>query len=426
MNSTINQLDDVLILGAGAAGMMCAAQAGQAKLRVRLIDHATKIGEKIRISGGGRCNFTNTHLNGHDASRYFVSAHPRFVRHALSRYHAQHITALLDAYQIAWHEKHRGQLFCSHSATDIITMLQHECQQGQVQWQTGTTIEHITYEHGVYVVNTNHGSFRARALVVATGALAAPAIGATGLGYEIAKQFGHRIITPNAALVPLRFEHWSNHGFDTLAGMALPVRIHTGQGKHAIAFEEDLLFRHKGLSGPAILQISSYWQPGQTLSIDLCPHIDLAHALCHGKHGQKRLLATALADVATSLPKRLVAFWLQQPQWSALAKHKWADIADQHLIALGQSLNQWHVLPSGHDGHKKAEATRGGVDVADIDPKTMHSRLQPDLYFIGEVMDITGWLGGYNFQWAWSSAVCAAHALALALKHPHHNQTNIS
>ena len=409
--------DDVLILGAGAAGMMCAAQAGQAGLRVRLMDHASKIGEKIRISGGGRCNFTNTHLNGHDGSAYFVSQQPRFVRHALSRYHAGDFVQLLARHGIEWQEKHRGQLFCRHSATDIIALLQRECAQGQVQWHTGTRILSVDYRNNLYQVHTEQDCFQAAALVVATGGLAAPAIGASGFGYELAKQFGHSIITPQAALVPLRFEHWQSHGFDALAGVALPVAVRCGSGKQAMAFEEDLLFRHKGLSGPAILQISSYWQPGQTLSIDLCPQLDLAAALCSGKHGQKIRLDTALHQLAPHLPKRLIDFWLAQAPFAALAKQRWADIADHHLNALAHSLKHWQVLPSGHDGHKKAEVTRGGVNVAEIDPKTMASRLQPGLYFIGEVMDITGWLGGYNFQWAWSSAVCAARALAAQSTH---------
>lgn len=241
--------DDVLILGAGAAGMMCAAQAGQAGLRVRLIDHAGKIGEKIRISGGGRCNFTNTHLNGHDGAAYFVSQQPRFVRHALSRYHAGDFVQLLARHGIEWQEKHRGQLFCRHSATDIIALLQRECAQGQVQWHTGTRILSVDYRNHLYQVHTEQDCFQAAALVVATGGLAAPAIGASGFGYELAKQFGHSVIPPQAALVPLRFEHWQSHGFDALAGIALPVTVRCGSGKQAMAFEEDLLFRHKGLSG---------------------------------------------------------------------------------------------------------------------------------------------------------------------------------
>ncbi|TCP06092.1 NAD(P)/FAD-dependent oxidoreductase [Uruburuella suis] len=406
---------DTVIIGAGAAGMMCAARIGQKGQSVALLDHAAKIGEKIRISGGGRCNFTNRHLNGHDGAPYFVSQQPRFVRHALSRYTSTDFTALLEHHGIPYHEKHKGQLFCDRSAQDIINMLQNECAKGRVQWHTECVIESVepiqTASAARFELRTNQGRFSCRNLVVATGGLAVPAIGASPFGYELAKQFGHSIVTPAAALVPLRFEHWAESGYDALAGIALPVRIATGSGKAAMQFDEDLLFRHKGLSGPAILQISSYWQPGQAIIINLAPDAELPHALCSGKHGQKIQLNTALAQLCPHLPSRLLDFWLAQPEWAPLAAHKWADTPDAALAALGQSLNQWALLPSGSDGHKKAEATRGGVDVREIDAKTMQSKLAPGLYFIGEVMDITGWLGGYNFQWAWASAVCAAAAI---------------
>ena len=401
-----------LIIGAGAAGMMCAARIGQHGHSVALLDHATKIGEKIRISGGGRCNFTNRHLNGHDGSQYYVSQQPRFVRHALSRYTAQDFIRLVEQYGIAYHEKHKGQLFCDGSAQEIIAMLQNECAQGQVSWHTGCQIEAVSrLANGGFEVRSSQGLFRCTNLIVASGGLAVPAIGATPFGYKLAKQFGHSIIPPEAALVPLRFEHWQQHGFDSLSGIALPVRISTGSGKSAMAFDEDLLFRHKGLSGPAILQISSYWQPGQTLHINLVPDCDLAEALCSDKNGQKIQLNTALKSLCPTLPERLLDFWLNQADFAPYAVQKWADIPNAVLQKLGNSLNNWTLLPSGSDGHKKAEATRGGVNVKEIDPKTMQSKLQPGLYFIGEVMDITGWLGGYNFQWAWASAVCAAEAV---------------
>lgn len=403
---------DVIILGAGAAGMMCAAQAGKRGLSVLLMDHAKKIGEKIRISGGGRCNFTNTKLDGFDGSQYFVSEQARFVRHALSRFSAQDFIALVQEHGIDYHEKHQGQLFCDHSAKDIIAMLQSMCSQANVTWQTGCAIADVSYQDGLYQVLSEQGNHQSRALVIATGGLAAPAIGATAFGYEIAKQFEHSIITPEAALVPLQFENWEEQGFAQLSGLSLPVNISTAVGKKRMAFQEDLLFRHKGLSGPAILQISSYWQKGQTISIDLCPDINMAQQLCQGKSGQKIQLSTALHQLAPHLPKRLLDTWLLQGEWKNHAQHKWADVPDAHLQALGRSFNDWQVLPSGHDGHKKAEVTRGGVSVKEIDAKTMQSKKQANLYFIGEVMDITGWLGGYNFQWAWSSAVCAAEALS--------------
>ena len=405
-----------LIIGAGAAGMLAAARIGQRGCSVALIDHAVKIGEKIRISGGGRCNFTNRHLNGHDGSQYYVSQQPRFVRHALARFTAEDFVRLVEAHGIAYHEKHKGQLFCSGSAQEIIAMLQRECEQGGVVWHTGCAVSSVravaeSADGARFEVATAHGHFRCRHLIIATGGLAVPAIGATAFGYELAKQFGHTVVAPEAALVPLRFEHWAAQGFDTLSGLALPVKISVGEGRKAVVFEEDLLFRHKGLSGPAILQISSYWKSGDTLAVDLVPDTDVAQALCQGKNGQKVQLKTALKQLCPTLPERLLDFWLQQAAFAPLAGQKWADIPNALLQQLGRSLNHWTLLPSGSDGHKKAEATRGGVNVAEINPKTMESRLQAGLYFIGEVMDITGWLGGYNFQWAWASAVCAADAV---------------
>ncbi len=407
-----------VIIGAGAAGMLAAARIGQAGHRVALIDHAAKIGEKIRISGGGRCNFTNRHLNGHDGSAYYVSQQPRFVRHALAQFHAADFIALVEKHGIAYHEKHKGQLFCDGSAQEIIAMLQNECAQGKVVWHTACTVEAVNLLQTAsaagslrFQLHTSHGEFQAHNLIVATGGLAVSAIGASPFGYELAKQFGHSIVPPEAALVPLRFEHWAEHGYDQLSGIALPVRISVGSGKARVSFDEDLLFRHKGLSGPAILQISSYWHSGQTIAIDLVPDTDLAAALCEGKNGQKIQLNTALKSLCPTLPERLLETWLGRAEFAPYAAHKWADVPNAVLTRLGQSLNQWTLLPSGSDGHKKAEATRGGVNVKEIDPKTMQSKLQSGLYFIGEVMDITGWLGGYNFQWAWSSAVCAAEAV---------------
>mgnify|MGYP003701513375 FL=1 len=407
-----------LIIGAGAAGMMCAARIGHRGHRVAVCGQAVKIGEKIRISGGGHCNFTNRALDGHDGSPFYVSRHPRFVRHALSRYTAQDFVALLEGYGMAYHEKHKGQLFCDGSAQEVVAMLQSECGKGGVVWQTGCTVVSLdgfqtaSADGARFELRTDKGVFRGRNVVVATGGLAVPAVGASPLGYELAKQFGHSIVPPEAALVPLRFEHWAERGFDTLSGIALPVRISTGTGKQTMSFDEDLLFRHKGLSGPAVLQISSYWQPGQTLTVDLVPERDVAAALCEGKRGQKIQLSNALKLLCPLLPERLLDVWLSQAAFAPFAAQKWADVPNAVLQALGGSLNAWVLLPSGSDGHKKAEATRGGVCVSEIDAKTMQSKRVDGLYFIGEVMDVTGWLGGYNFQWAWSSAVCAAEAVA--------------
>lgn len=406
---------DVLIIGAGAAGMMCAARAAKAGLDTVLLDHSGKIGEKIRISGGGRCNFTNLNLEGGDPSAYYISQNPRFVRHALSRFTPQDFLSLLAEYGIAWHEKHKGQLFCNNSAQDIIAMLKSECSRHGVRLHGNTVIRSVSRDDGrprPFAAEAADGIWRSRYLVAATGGLAAPAVGATAFGYELAKQFGHTVITPTAALVPLRFADWEAAGFSELSGISLPVRIGCGEGRLQQHFDEDLLFRHKGLSGPAILQISSYWQPGQTLHINLVPETDLADALCRLKNGSKILLKTALKQLCPTLPERLTEHWLQQAAFAPYAARKWADVPDRVLQALGSSLNHWTVLPSGSDGHKKAEVTRGGVDVRELSPKSMESKLCRGLYFIGEVCDITGWLGGYNFQWAWASGVCAAEHLA--------------
>lgn len=419
---------DAVIIGAGAAGMMCAAQAGRLGLRTALVDHAVKIGEKIRISGGGRCNFTNRLIDGRDPSPFYLSEQPRFVRHALSRYTAADFLQLLDRHGIAYQEKHKGQMFCRDSAQDIIAMLQTECRQGAVDWYTGRRIDSASLSREALPTNetaafqtastplfripTDQETLSARFLVIATGGLAAPAVGATAFGYEAAKRFGHRIVPPQAALVPLKFENWTENGYADLAGIALPVRISTAHDRGSISFDEDLLFRHKGLSGPAILQISSYWQSGRPIEIDLAPDTALAEALCQGKTGSKIRLSTALKQLCPTLPERLAACWLARAEFKPYADKNWADTPDAVLQALGNSLNRWTVLPSGSDGHKKAEVTRGGVDVAQIDAKSMQSKQTAGLYFIGEVMDVTGWLGGYNFQWAWSSAVCAARHMA--------------
>lgn len=406
---------DVMIIGAGAAGMMCAARLGAQGISVLLIDHAVKIGEKIRISGGGRCNFTNLALIDQDPAPFFVSRQPRFVRHALARYTARDFMDLLDQYHVPYHEKHAGQMFCDRSAKDVIFVLQQECKRAGVQWQTACQIQSVEVFSSEsptrFLIRSNTGKYRGRKLVVATGGLAAPAIGASGLGYEIGKQTGHEIVPPKAALVPLRFESWAKNGFDALAGISLPVRIGTPHGKKSIQFDEDLLFRHGGLSGPAILQISSYWKKGQHIHIDLCPDVDLAQRLCTEKSGQKIQLDTAIMQLAPQLPKRLLRFFLTQEKFSVFSRQPWANTPNTILRALGEQLNEWSLLPCGDYGHKKAEATRGGIATCELDAKTMASRLHPDLYFIGEVIDVTGWLGGYNLQWAWSSAVCAARAI---------------
>ncbi|QYY32459.1 MULTISPECIES: NAD(P)/FAD-dependent oxidoreductase [Cupriavidus] len=398
---------DVAVLGAGAAGMMCAAVAGQGGARVVLIDHATKLAEKIRISGGGRCNFTN--LQAGPAN--YLSSNPHFCRSALARYTPQHFLELMRRHRIDWHEKHRGQLFCNDSAEDVIAMLRAECDAGHVHWQTGCSIEEVRREGDDYLLLTSQGTVRARALVVATGGLSIPKIGATDFGYRIARQFGLKIIETRPALVPLTFDGQAWQPFVPLAGVSLEVDISTGAGKTAGAFREDLLWTHRGLSGPAVLQISSFWRPGTPIKIDLFDGEDAAGWLLEQKAGSRKHLANLLSQ---RLPARLADAWCAAAGVDgSLPLH---DIADKALRRLGASLNDWQVVPSGTEGYRKAEVTIGGVDTRGLSSTTMMAREVEGLYFIGEVVDVTGWLGGYNFQWAWASAVAAGHALAEAAR----------
>ena len=409
-----------LIIGAGAAGMMAAAVAGQGGARVLLIDHAAKIGEKIRISGGGRCNFTNTVLDGSDASRFFVSQNPRFVRSAMSAYTAGDFMALLKKHRVTFHEKHKGQLFCDVSAQDVIDVLRTECDAGGVEWRTACSVTHVravtdAAEARFEIETSTAGTWRCVNLVVATGGLSIPAIGASGFGYALAEQFGHSIVPTAAALVPLTFAQWAQNGWSALAGLSLPVRISVGVGKKSISFDEDILFSHKGLTGPAVLQISSYWSAGVAISLNLASDVDVEAALCSGKYGARVQLDTALAQLLPALPKRLLAHILALPEFAQYAKRKWADVPDKVLKALAQHLNNWQLMPSGSEGYKKAEVTRGGVNVKELHSASMASRLCDGLYFVGEVVDVTGWLGGYNFQWAWSSGVAAGRSIVADL-----------
>jgi len=395
---------DVAVIGAGAAGMMCASVAGQRGRRVVLIDHATKLAEKIRISGGGRCNFTNR-----DAGPAgFLSANPAFCRSALAGYTPRDFLDLLARHNVAWHEKHRGQLFCDESSEDIIEMLRRECKAGNVQWRMGCGVRDIVRVAGAqehFEIHTEQGAVQARQVVIATGGMAIPQLGATDFGLRIARQFGLKIIEPRPALVPLTFEAQAWRPFAELAGVALEVDIATGSGKQAGRFREDLLFTHRGLSGPAVLQISSYWQPGTPITIDLSPESDLARALLEAKPGSRQQAGSVLAGL---VPKRLA------DQWVALhdvAGQRLADMPDKVLRALGSGMQAWQLIPSGTAGYKKAEVMRGGVDTRELHQQTMAARKVPGLHFIGEVVDVTGWLGGYNFQWAWASAVACAKAL---------------
>ncbi len=394
---------DIAVIGAGAAGMMCAAVAGQRGGRVALIDHAPRLAEKIRISGGGRCNFTNLHAGPAN----YLSANPHFCRSALARYTPHDFLALLKAHRIAWHEKHRGQLFCDHSSEAIIDMLKAECDAGHVAWRRPVAVEAVRRgDSGAFALDTNAGQIVANALVIATGGLSIPKIGATDFAYRIAKQFGHKLVDMRPALVPLTFssEDWAP--FSALAGVSHEVEVTAGSKRAQGAFVEDLLFTHRGLSGPGVLQISSFWQSGEPIAIDLLPGRDACTELLEAKSsGNKRQIGNLLAQW---LPARLAQAWLAAQDVSPEARL--ADLSDKALRRLGEAFSRWTLTPSGTEGYRKAEVTKGGVDTRELSSATMMSARVPGLYFIGEAVDVTGWLGGYNFQWAWASGVAAGRA----------------
>jgi predicted Rossmann fold flavoprotein len=406
---------DGIVIGAGAAGLFCAGVAGQLGLKVLLVDHGDKVAEKIRISGGGRCNFTNRDLDPRAPHRHFLGDNPNFCRSALSRYTPQDFIALVQRHGIAFHEKHKGQLFGDRSSEDFIQMLLRECEAGGVtRWQPCTVSEIRCVPGGPgespaggarYELITDRGPVVARHVVIATGGLSIPKIGATDFGYRIARQFGLRIVPPRPALVPLTFDGESWAPYAQLAGLSLPVAIETGEKKDRIVFHEDLLFTHRGLSGPAVLQISSYWREGQPLRIDLAPGVDVLQELLRAKAGSRKLIAN---ELAAWLPARLADAWVaRDPGWQRPVN----EASDKALAALAEGLSRWTLVPSGTEGYRKAEVTAGGVDTRDLSSQTMESK-QAGLYFIGEAVDVTGWLGGYNFQWAWASAFACAHGMA--------------
>ncbi len=398
-------LFDVVIVGAGAAGLFCAGVAGQLGLKVLLLDHSEKVAEKIRISGGGRCNFTNR-----DATpANFVSANPHFCRSALSRYTPQDFIALVKRHGIAHHEKHKGQLFCDHSADDIVQMLLRECAAGGVTHWQPCKVASIRTADGGYQIDSDRGPIQTRAVVVATGGLSIPKIGATDFGHRVAQQFGLRLTELRPALVPLTFDGGAWLPYAQLAGLSLPVAIETGEKKAKPLFLEDLLFTHRGLSGPAVLQISSFWREGTPIRLNLAPQADLPQFLKDAKTRSRKLIANELAG---QLPARLADAWVQQdPAWQRPV----CDAPDKALSALAERLSRWELTPTGTEGYRKAEVTLGGVDTRDLSSQTLESK-QPGLYFIGEVVDVTGWLGGYNFQWAWASGFACAQALAGKLR----------
>ena len=386
---------NTLILGAGAAGMMCAAHAGSSVL---VIDHAKAPGEKIRISGGGRCNFTNMHT---DPAR-FLGQNPHFHKSALSRYTQWDFLGLVDRHKIAWHEKTLGQLFCDDKATQIVDMLRTEMAQTGAQLWLQTLLVDLSHDGVLFTAQLEREGKRysvtARNLVLATGGKSIPKMGATGLAYDIARKFGHQVTDTRPALVPLTF---SDQRFAPISGVATPVVAEA----NGAAFEEALLFTHRGLSGPAVLQISSYWAEGDAISLDLLPGHDLPARLktTRQTHG-KRNVTTALAEI---LPERLVEHLAANLSLSGNV----GDLSDKRIDEITDRLRHWTLTPTGSEGYRTAEVTLGGISTDRIDSKTMMSRDVPGLFMIGEAVDVTGWLGGYNFQWAWSSAVAAGRAV---------------
>ncbi|WP_019140000.1 NAD(P)/FAD-dependent oxidoreductase [Noviherbaspirillum massiliense] len=393
---------DVAVIGAGAAGMMCAAVAGQRGKKVVLIDHASKLGEKIRISGGGRCNFTNLRAGPEN----YLSQNPHFCRSALSRYTSQDFIDLVKRYRIGFHEKHKGQLFCDDSAEQIIAMLKAECDSGGVEWRMPCKVAAIGRNGEAFRIETEAGEILANSVVIATGGLSIPKIGATDFAFRIARQFGLKVVEPRPALVPLTFDSAGWSSFLPLAGIALSVEIAAGEKKARGFFREDLLFTHRGLSGPAVLQISSFWREAAALSINLVPDVDVAESLVAGKNSIKKNLGNVLAQW---LPARLAEGWLLANGFNADAKV--AELPDKQLRKLGESLNRWTITPNGSEGYRKAEVTLGGVDTSELSQQSLMCTRIPGLHFIGEAVDVTGWLGGYNFQWAWASGVAAGRSI---------------
>lgn len=385
---------DVLIIGAGAAGMMCALTAAQRGRSVWLLDHSSKLAEKIRISGGGRCNFTNLNTKPEN----FLSQNPHFCRSALSRFTPQHFIALLNKHGIGYHEKTLGQLFCDEESEAVIAMLKAECDTAGVHWCMPCNVEKIE-RSDVFYVATSRGKYRAGSLVIATGGLSIPKIGATPFGYQVAEQFGVPMTKLKPGLVPLSFhpEEWAV--FTGLAGISVDAVVSFGKQ----SFRENLLFTHRGLSGPSILQISSYWEHGKPLSIDLLPDHDLREMFAQ-QRGSKMLLSNFIAQY---LPKRLAE--IVATQW--MENKPLNQYAEKELRILADKLKDWQITPTGTLGYSKAEVTCGGVDTHAQSSKTMECNDVPGLYFIGEVQDVTGQLGGYNFQWAWASGYAAGQAV---------------
>ncbi|MCC6154410.1 MAG: NAD(P)/FAD-dependent oxidoreductase [Candidatus Hydrogenedentes bacterium] len=387
---------DAIIVGGGAAGLMCAIEAGKRGRRVLVVEHNDAVGKKIRISGGGRCNFTNLHTE----PKRFISNNPRFCYSALSRYTPADFVSFVERHGIAYHEKKLGQLFCDGSAQQIIDALLKDCAEAGVAIRVGCSVQSVEKNEG-FVVATSQGKFAAPALVIATGGLSIPKLGATDFGYRIAKQFGVPIVKCRPGLVPLTLAKGELSQLADLSGISFNAVVSFGSD----AFEENVLVTHRGLSGPAILQLSSYWEMGKAIAIDLFPGEDLCAELLRMKRDAPQSLLKSF--LTTRFSARFAQRLCEIHGWT----RPFGEIADTNLRTIAESLRQWKITPAGTEGYAKAEVTCGGIDTAALSPKTMEAREVPGLYFIGEAMDVTGWLGGYNFQWAWASGAAAGRAI---------------
>lgn len=388
---------DVIVIGGGAAGLMCALEAGKRGRRTVVLEHANRIGKKILLSGGGRCNFTNTHATPAN----FLSSNPHFAKSALARYTPADFIALVETHGIAWHEKKLGQLFCDESAKQIVEMLADECRRNGVQILTQCATDLIEHRDGRFTLHTQRGIFSGESLVVATGGLSFPTMGASDFGFRVARQFDIDVLPLRAALVPLTLAGDELAMANRISGVSIDGIASNGKA----SFRENLLFTHRGLSGPSILQISSYWREGESIALNLLPDLDAAEWLVQAKRDRARSrLRTLLAE---KLPNRFIGEI--ESQW--FENRILAECSDAGLRELGAKLNDWRISPAGSEGYRTAEVTLGGVDTTELSSRTMESKRMPGLFFIGEVVDVTGWLGGYNFQWAWASGHCAAQYL---------------
>ncbi|QFY59112.1 NAD(P)/FAD-dependent oxidoreductase [Rhizobium grahamii] len=393
----LQRKSDVIVIGAGAAGMMCAIRAAQRGRSVVVLDHAKSPGEKIRISGGGRCNFTNIHAG----PKSFLSANPHFCKSALARFTPSDFIAMVDRHRIAWHEKTLGQLFCDDSAKDIIHMLLDEMRAAGATLHLRTEIGDVERSSDGFRVSTSEGAYECSSLVIATGGKSIPKMGATGFAYRIAEQFDLPLVETRPGLVPLTLDQATLENLSELSGISAPAEIRHGK----TGFREALLFTHRGLSGPAILQISSFWREGDDITVDIEPDVDLFEHLKAAKKTNGRQSAqTALGEI---LPKRLAQYLTER---AGIAGHM-ADLSDKALLRLADAAQNWKIKPSGSEGYRTAEVTLGGIDTAALDSRTMQAKSVSGLYFIGECVDVTGWLGGYNFQWAWASGFAAGESL---------------